>query len=383
MKNIVLIIGGFNLPNNNASAIRAVSLARLLSKIGFQPVVAGFASDENNNWFVIDDIRCYNRRDSKTIATDISFVKEIEHIIPSSDIYAIIAYNYPGVALNKLFHYAISNGIKMISDATEWYGWELRERGLIGALVRKYHTEYRMRYLNKRIGNIICSTYYVANYYSGYNTVVLPAIDDQSFDIVKHDNHILPVSGGKHTTRFFYAGSPGYKFRKDKINLVVQMFERLSEENIPFRFDVYGVSLDEYLKFFAAPNTKLKEIVFHGRVSRQIILEQLKQSDFSVLLRPNDQVCKVGFSSKSMESISAGVPLIANDVNGDFSKYFTQNQALLCGADDIDGFYGLLKKACTMTGNEITSMKKSCIKNNPFNYVNYLEPIENFMHSLQ
>lgn len=383
MRNIVIITGGFSLPNTNASAIRAIALARTLKIVGYEPIIAGFVKDEQYkecNWCEFDGVLCYNRHNSVKIATDISFIDGIENKYHYSEIYAIIAYNYPGIALNKLRRWANHRQIKMAVDITEWYGWELDERQLKDAIVRKFYTEYRMRILNRKIGNIICTTNYLADYYNKYHTLVLPAIDDNSFDEKINSSDRFMVN---HPRKFFYAGSPGYKFRKDKINLVVQMFERLSNEGFSFQFDIYGVTQDEYEKFFPSPNTKSGEIVFHGRVSRQMILEQLNKSDFSVLLRPNDRVCKAGFSSKSMESISSGVPLIANDVNGDFVRYFDNGQALLCAPVDLDAFYNLLKKASTMPDEDLRQMKKSCINNNPFHYKNYLKSLSTFMNELR
>lgn len=382
MRNIVIITGGFSLPDKNASAIRALALARTLKIIGYKPIVAGFVKGGQNkdcNWCENDGVQCFNRHDADRIATDISYINVIENQYSVSDIYAIIAYNYPGIALNRLRRYTNQHGIKMVVDITEWYGWELDERKLLDAIQRKFYTEYRMRVLNRMIGNIICTTNYIADYYLGYNTMVLPAIDDRSFSV-----DIKSVQKNVNKPRkFIYAGAPEYKFRKDKINIVVQMFELLCSEGVPFHFDVYGVEEDYYNAFFHKPRVNEGEIVFHGTVSREEVMKLLPTYDFYVLLRPNNRVCKVGFSSKSMESISSGVPVIANDVNGDFSKYFTQNQALLCDAEDMDAFYSLLKKACTMTDDEIVSMKESCVKNNPFDYKNYIEPLSLFMKGLK
>ena len=44
-RDIVLIVGGFNLPNKNASAIRAISLAKCMKTIGYHPVIVGVASE--------------------------------------------------------------------------------------------------------------------------------------------------------------------------------------------------------------------------------------------------------------------------------------------------------------------------------------------------
>lgn len=44
-RDIVLIVGGFNLPNKNASAIRAISLAKCMKIIEYHPVIVGVASE--------------------------------------------------------------------------------------------------------------------------------------------------------------------------------------------------------------------------------------------------------------------------------------------------------------------------------------------------
>lgn len=380
-RDIVLIVGGFNLPNKNASAIRAISLAKCMKIIGYHPVIVGVASELGGGrlWTRIDDIDIFSIGTAENITSDISYVNDIEARFTAVCIHSIIAYNYPGGALFKLKKYAEANDIKIAVDITEWYAFSLDGLTLHGAIVRWFHTNLRMRYLNKRIHNIICTTNYIADYYKGCHTLVIPAIDDTSFqqEKVNDTQHI------NHPHRFFYAGSPGYKFRKDKINDVVKIFEKLHKEGIKYRFDIYGVSVAEYSQFFETPKVDDDEIVFHGRVSRKEVLAQLSKSDFSVLLRPNDRVCRVGFSTKSMEAISAGIPLIANDVNGDFSLYFSKDMALLCGADDMSSFYKQLKKACQMTDEELLQMKLACLENNPFKYNNFISPLREFMHNLK
>ena len=378
MKNIIAIIGGFRLPQGNAGAVRALGNAKLLQKLGYEIILIGKIQNpkEGQYWYEFDGFRCFDIECEKDqIDIGVKYFSRFLMEIGAKNLKAVIAYNYPGVALNKLFKITKKTDIVLISDTTEWYA--LEGKNPISALRRKFQTEYRMRCINKKIGNLICSTYYIANYYKKHNTVIIPMIDDTSFSGIKAE---LKKVEDCRIRRFIYAGSPGYKFKKDKINIIVEQFLKLKAENIPFILDVYGISLEEYKSQYAFEELldESFQINFHGRVPRTEIQEKLRTTDFYVLYRPDNRVCRVGFSTKAMESISSAVPLIANDVNGDFAKYFTEGQALLSSVKDEQGFYKNLKMAAQMSAEEINQRKRSCVEHNPFAYESFLEPMKKF-----
>ena len=382
MRKKVLLIGGYNLPQGNASAVRALGNAKLLSQLNYEPIIVGKIVEKNDQcWYEFDGVKCFDIESANDkYGYGIKFLSAIEETIPAIDIYAIIAYNFPAKALELLRRHCKKNGIVMVSDATEWYAFEVLNYHVISAVRRKLQTEYRMRVINKRIGNIICSTNYIADYYAGCNTVVIPMIDDKSFmDVMRpYPNNVGNVR------RFIYAGSPGYKFRKDKINVIIKLFSRLKEDGLAFRLDIFGISEEQYSAVFEYNfvNDEQHMIIFHGRVPRREVESALDNSDYYVLYRPNNRVCRVGFSTKSMEAMSHGVPLIANDVNGDFQKYFTNEQAFICGSDDENAYYELLKQSIIISDEKVIAMKKNCIDYNPFDYKNYLGPVESFMKGI-
>lgn len=382
VKKTVLIIGGFRLPQENASAVRALGNARLLFKIGYDVILVGKIQHKISGqyWYEYDGFKCFDIECAKDkYGFTIEFINKILGEISVNNIYAMIAYNFPGIALNKLIKTANKLHIAMISDTTEWYAWDNKIKQ--GSIIRNFQTEFRMRYVNKKIRNLICSTYYIADYYKHCRTVIIPMIDETSFS-EKQCIHIASENRDIH--RFIYAGSPGHKFNKDKIDVIVKCFRRLKKEHIPFEFNIYGITQEEYSKVFdfSEDNDKMYRICFHGRVPRNEIQEQLKNADFYVLFRPNDKVCRVGFSTKAMEAISNAVPLIANDVNGDFRRYFTDGQALICGPDDTESFYQLIKHAAMMPYDDVNRMKENCIKHNPFDYQNFYEPMKKFMEEI-
>lgn len=379
MKNKVLLLGGYRLPQGNASAVRAFGNAKLLAQLGYEPIIVGKMQTKSDQcWHEYDGITCMDIECAgDRYGYSIEFMKRVEERVALSDMYAVIAYNFPTNAQARLRTYCKKHRIALVSDATEWYAFELVNGNLVAAVLRKLQTEYRMRILNKRIGHVICSTYFIADYYKKANTVVIPMIDDTSFSEDRRPC-VSPVGTPR---RFIYAGSPGFKFRKDKVNVIVEQFAKLKAEGYPFVLDIYGITEAQYKDVFAYSfeNDADHTIRFHGRVPRDEIDRALTQSDFYVLYRPNDRVCKVGFSTKAMESISQGVPLIANDVNGDFGRYFTHNQALLCAPQDEEAFFALLKSAVEMPADAVEAMKRNCCEHNPFHYTHYLESVGRFM----
>lgn len=377
MKNKVCIIGGFRLPEGTASAVRAYGNAMLLEKIGFHPIIVGkFVENPLHNvWRQYRGMDCFNIEcENDQYGKTVRFMERLMEDIPSEDIHSLIVYNFPGKGLEQLRKLAVKYGIGMISDTTEWYAFE--GKNLVSAIRRKIQTEYRMRVVNKRMDHMICSTYYIADYYKKLNTIVIPMIDDKSFG-----EEPKPLYTVNRIRRYIYAGSPGYKFKKDKINVIIQGFERLREKGIPFQLDIYGITKEQYQDAFGfEPGCDERcRVLFHGCVPRAVIDEALETTDFYVLYRPNTKVCKVGFSTKAMEAISNGVPLISNDVNGDFQRYFTQGQALICAAKDEDRFYRLLEESALMSEDDVLRMKKSCTDNNPFHFRNYVDSMRDFM----
>lgn len=380
MKNKVCLIGGYRLPEGNASSVRAFGNAMLLKSIGYEPVIAGKFTDGSKDelWRVYNGIDCFNVNccnDREGIT--VRFADKLISELGEDDIHSLIVYNYPGLGLDKLRRLAKKHGIGMISDTTEWYAFEGKH--FIDAAIRKLQTEYRMRIVNKKIGNIICSTYYIQKYYSKYHTVIIPMIDDRSFGSEREKSF---KTGG--IRRYVYAGSPGYRFRKDKIETIIRSFETMRDKGLPYRLDIYGITEDQYREVYEyeAVNDENFCIVFHGRVPKSEIEDALSEADFYVLFRPDTKVCRVGFSTKAMEAISWGVPLISNDVNGDFERYFTDGQALIVGARDEEGFLKALEKSAAMPDEEVIQMKKNCALHDPFHYQNFAEPVRLFMEQV-
>lgn len=392
MRNIIIYVGGFGLPNRTASAQRALENANLFKSLGYKPIVMGKidlpgkqSDDSITTCCNISDIDCYDIRHPDKNGEYTSYVSNIESIkrviqLEGKDkVYAIVAYNYPSIALHKLIKYAKKNNIKMIAECTEWYGIE--GRNIIRNIQRFWQTEYRMRYLAKKARNIICASSHLQKYYSEYNTVRLPFVVDGSAD----KWHVNAHRKGGTTRRFIYAGSPGMRLVKDYVHWVIEAFALVKQAGYTFEFVIVGITQQQLLQ--SAPQLQDMfevlggEIKFLGRLSHEETIKSIRQSDYFVFLRPQNRTSNVGFPTKLVEAFSCGIPIITNDTSDICMYVQTGKNGFLLQYPDKQELRSVLIDAIEMDSAKLLQMKNECQANNPFCFENYKDSVREFLLS--
>ncbi|MCX4473382.1 glycosyltransferase [Micromonospora sp. NBC_01655] len=168
----------------------------------------------------------------------------------------------------------------------------------------------------------------------GRPTLVVPP----QVDLAEHPAPAPPpIAEG---VRLLYAGSAGPKdllsvvlagmrglprAERDRVRLVIAGFDRDRAASLS--------DLDEGLL------TELADrVTFLGRVPRDRVLEELRRSHFSVLVRPLAGYAQAGFPSKVPESLAAGCPVLLNSTS-DLGRYVVDGREglVLAGptADDV------------------------------------------------
>lgn len=125
MKQTIIYIGGFELPDKNAAAHRVLNNAKILRDNNYEVI------------FIDIDKQCV-KPIKETFSICFGFKRysmkylnkrlySIEDFICVFNIYrdsivSVIAYNFPAIALYKLKNVCKNNNIKLFSDCTEWYG---------------------------------------------------------------------------------------------------------------------------------------------------------------------------------------------------------------------------------------------------------------------
>lgn len=356
----MLYIGGFELPDKNAAAQRVIGVAKSIRDLGYDVVFLNSLKVSDNSecikkeYFGFETYE-YKRESQKDyLITGANCLKMIGQIKPS----AVIAYNYPGFALERIRKYCKSEGIKCIADATEWY--RVESGNPLYRIIKTADTSYRMKTVQPRLDGIIAISDFLYDYYKDkVDTVKIPPTVDIGDEKWKENtdpdsNHIV----------FTYAGSPS--LQKERLDLVVSAIEEM-ECSKEILLNIVGIT-EQQFRIIYGYNSKLSDRVrFLGRVDHKKAIDVVKSSDWSVIIRDNNFVVNAGFPTKLVESISCGVPVIINRFSN-IDEYIDDTNGIL--VNDISEIKNAFQNAVT---------KSSDVRNDLFDYRNFMEQIKHIL----
>lgn len=340
----LLYIGGFELPDKNAAAHRVIGIGKALRDIGFNVVFLGTSKSQLSDVKIMDTkteyfgFECFSYaypngtkewiRQISGISIFTSFIEQLGNITD------ICLYNFPAIAQERMVNYCHKHGIKCYGDITEWYIADKSD--FLRSKIKTFDSEYRMRFVNKKLDGLIVISRYLQKYYANRRIIYIPPlidIDDNKWrnDYKKSDDVL----------RLVYAGDPG---NKDKIDILISALKHVKREYI---LDIFGITRKEYLKKRHEDSSFIlcaKNIRFHGRQPHLDILRYLKKANYSCFFRERDKVSSAGFPTKFVEAISCGTPVITNRTSN-FSDYVSKNtNAFVVNDLDITSISKALEK---------------------------------------
>lgn len=323
--NNVLYVGPFKLPDKNAAAQRVYGNALALRDIGYEVYFLNY-SEENveTKWREWEGFLCYEcpKRNLLSSLTDIGDVQEI---IKQKNISAVIAYNYPSVALCKLIGFCKKHGIRCYADATEWY--VPQGKNFVFRIVKTIDTEVRMRLLHFRMDGVIAISQYLYDYYKPrVKTVKIPPLVDSQAAKWNNKKNIKTTE----KTVFVYAGSPSAQ--KERLDLIVEAVEIAGKKN-PLCLQVIGINKEQYDKTYGK-EYQGTSVEFLGKLSHLDTLRKVQEANWTVVIRDNNKVVKAGFPTKIVESITCGVPVIANRFSN-YLQYLDENDCIICENNEL------------------------------------------------
>lgn len=320
-KKTILYIGGFELPDKNAAAQRVVANALLFDLLGYKTVFINYSDDVKENRVTsYFGFECWEFPREKWIRAHGS-VGDFNIVFNSlkDRLCAVVAYNYPALALSKIIGIAKSNNVKVLGDVTEWYSTE----GMppIKAFIKAVDVRWRMESLHKKIDGVIAISSYLRDYYSGDLPVLLlpPTVDSSSAKW----SHAKCRSTSEEFS-LVYAGSPAKG--KERLDLIIEAVREVAAK-IPVCLNIIGISEAQYLEQYGQYEDFADNVRFFGRISHQDAVDAVSSSDFSIIIRDDNRVTRAGFPTKFVESISAGTPVICN-AHSDLPSYIAQRH---CG----------------------------------------------------
>ena len=394
LKKKIIYTGAFRFPDKDAAAARVLAIGKILRKIGYEVVFAGWEEEERaidrqeNGSYVYQGFEYYSMGELADNGGRSFLKKATEYIAKGqktlewikkngNGLHAIIVYNSNTFFLRSLRTYCENNQVSLIADVTEWYDGNQLPMGRFG--IPAIANRWRMKVLNPQIKKLIVISSYLEKYYGkrGCNTINIPPLVD--FEDKKWS--AVNTTDNKELT-LVYAGSPG---RKDFLAPILEALSILKEKDKKVNLRIYGLDGPQTRSLLPATYDLVQErITCYGRIPQEEVPKQLAKADYSILLRADKRYAHAGFSTKLVESLSSGVPVISNGT-GDIKSVIgaDENGFLLTSPSAISLSEGLL--SLLNENSEIHLQRRKNAKayaEKVFNYEVYTDALEKYFSRL-
>lgn len=329
----VLLCSYFKFPQGDAGALRHEKFALMLKEIGYDVLVVGLGSHckfeiQTHNDISFTSLRL-NRSDFLgKVMSRLLYWRKLKQILKEYKPDAVIMDDLRPSVTIRIKRFCNSNSIKLIHDSVEWYSPQQYKLGVFSpACIKK-------NIINRFLIDNHCRVIAISQYL--YDHFTSKKIKCVNIPNVTTDDDLVKEKFLSNNINFTYAGQAG---KKDYIDVILSAMSSLSKEELSkFKFNILGCTKEQIIN-----NGVSEEIIdylepslnIYGRVPRSKVLEVLRKTDFTILMRSDTQrYAKAGFPTKAVESLSHSTPVIAN-LTSDLHRYIE------------DGINGLVVKDCT------------------------------------
>ena len=371
---------GSNIPDKSPAGVRVFANALALKEYGYDVKLiskdkdyqTGFDQNEG-----IDTWHLQAPQSTKGWMSSLVNVKPYTKIIEEiGAVKAVIAYELPAIAFLRLRRFCKHRGIKLICETAEWQKWEnLGHLGFVARTVRLLDININMHFAYKKADAIIVTSHYFADHFKGK----LPIFTLPTLQCHKLEKGNVQTN---HPRKFIYAGGLGYQ--KDMLVEIIKAFSELSDRE--FEFNILGLSKEQYAERFADQipvidtiNQEIKRVKFWGKVSHTEVLDELKRSDFSLIIRQGSHRNNVGFPTKFGESINCGTPVIVSDFSD--VVYYTKKYDVGI-VTEVSSIKDRIRKALEMDDDALLQMKERCWACDAFYYKGNVESLGDFVNQV-
>jgi len=398
-KNVIIYIGGFELPDKNAAAQRCVANSKIFRELGYEVVLLGIDKNQDETPLckqVYFGFSSWSVPYPKTVKQWLGYIvstSALKYIIENkykNRVHSIVCYNYPAVAQFRIKKIAKNIQAFCIADATEWYG--VTGNNILHKIIKWLDTILRMKLINKRMDGLITTSPFLTKYYKNWqkNILELPTLYDRELF------EVAPKIESSNSTDYFvlmYAGSPfdvksateNRNNVKERLDIIIDSMSELNKRKVGFQLKIFGVSKEEYLKVYPEHIEELEQlnrkIRFYGRRSFSEIISNIRSSDFTIFLRDENRVTKSGFPSKFSESISYGVPVITNKMLS-IEPYISEGKNGFLVELDLEELVSRLAEILVMDKRVINRMKEYCISSEIFDFRSFVGKAAIFLNRL-
>ncbi len=352
----VVYVGPVAIPKGGAAARRILGISKSLQDGGFEVLIGSgqMAEAGKTGPDLVEGVNVYSL-DERTAEHLPRILKHLSYFTMGSKTKAwlstldpkpcaVILYSGYSPYFLQLLPWCKKNRVALIFDAVEWYDPEHMAGGKFG--MYRMNFELAMRKFCVRCQGVIGITTYLTNYYKArkVQTVCVPptldvaAISDQRAP--RADAPVLIV----------YAGTPG---KKDLFDLMLEAVLTVDLTGERLRLRVAGLTPQQVLGYVALSSRGLTElppsIEARGYIPNDEVISLVRDSDFSVLIRPLKTYSQAGFPTKVVESLAMGVPVICN-ITSDLGAYLRDGrEALICAEPSVESLVAAFERAVALS----------------------------------
>lgn len=358
----VLLCNKLHYPAGDAGSIRQYKLAKMLRELGHEVFVVGLGPasgflEQTYKGIPYVSLRQGNNRFAEKALSHLLYWPRIRKVLRKWKPDVLIMDDMGCVTTIQMKCFCKKRKIKMIHDSVEWYSPEQFRRGKLA-----------IGYIKKDILNchlldssykVIAISRYLEEYFAtkGIETVRIPIVIEA--DDLSQKKELKPEK-----TVFTYAGQPG---KKDFLPVMLESFALLEEEEREKAiFHVVGCNREQMIASGIQEdllNKLSSHLVIHGRVDHTTVLELLKETDFTVLIRdPNQRYAKAGFPSKVVESLANATPVLCN-YSSDLRLYLQDGEnAIIAQEPTSESVVSAMRKALALTIDDRKNMCNLALK---------------------
>jgi len=387
-KNKILYVGSMIFPNESAGVQRSFALSKSFKDLGYDVSLLGLNKTSQKSSEIkeetINGFNCYSYKVPSSIfewtkhTFSIGKIKKTINLIGVNTIRAIVLMEYEAIPLLKLVKFCKKHSIYLIADTEEWYGKS--NFSFPKNIVKDFDTSLRMKYVYpKKINNFICiSSFLYGTFSHGKNACIIPGTIDRNdnkwiFSKPYKPNKILTIG---------YAGSPGIKFEKERLDLLIDSIIKLNSEGKRINLKICGVNDSLLNKTF--PNISSYPFIFnYGIVSHFECLKMIQCCDFSTIIREKTRVTLAGFPTKLSESFGCNTPVISTDTS-DISKYIACGKTgYIINGYKLNDIKNCLLEILNVSPDDINKMHLFLMKEKPLEYSDFTNTLKKFIDRLK
>ena len=374
-------------PDLDAGAVRIHMCAKILQEAGYETFVISMGKSTHNRMILENDginHISYRGDSSNTIAKAMYYLEypiRLYKYLMKANVNLIIHTQIDESSLRIIQEYGKRKKIPVLYDGVEWYS---ESQFLNGKKARGYkqNNRYNVELIQKPEAVIAISSYLRDHFMMrNIQTVQIPVIMDVASTYIEKS----PVGD---QVKILYAGSPG---KKDYLVNVLDGLALLNEEERKkIQLTIAGCTKEQLVDICGVNRSVLesvnKSLRILGRISREQVLEEYKNADFSVLIRPvKERYAQAGFPTKFVESMCCSTPVICN-ITSDLGMYARDEiNSIIVNDISSDEIAKALRRVISFSYEEKSAMRINARKTATecFDYKIYADDFMTFVNQLK